>query len=72
MYTYEGTVYRGVTGVLSVIDKSGPLMSWAAKQTAEEAVELQDNGQQPGGLEVLLNTVGKEGAINALTSRANW
>lgn len=69
MYTYEGTVYRGVTGVLSVIDKSGPLMSWAAKQTAEAAVALlgDDNA-----LKELLAAVGPEGTVRALTSRANW
>ena len=26
-YTYEGTVYPGVTSILGVLDKSGPLMS---------------------------------------------
>ena len=31
-YTYEGKEYPGVTGVLSVIDKSGPLMTWAASR----------------------------------------
>lgn len=69
MYTYEGQVYRGVTGVLDVVDKSGPLMHWAAKQTAEAAVDMAIAG---GGLETLLATVGREGTIQALTLRKNW
>lgn len=67
MYTYEGQTYRGVTGVLSVIDKSGPLMAWAAKQTATAAVEMY-----PDTLGGLIATVGEAGAIKALSSRANW
>jgi hypothetical protein len=39
-YTYEGERYPGVTGILSILDKSGPLMGWAAKMTAEAAVRL--------------------------------
>lgn len=79
MYTYEGVTYRGVTGVLSVIDKSGPLMSWAARQTAEAAVHMitnsiskLDDGRSMNSLEALLETVGKEGTIKALTSRSSW
>ena len=64
MYTYEGKTYRGVTGVLSVIDKSGPLMSWAARQTAEAAVDTD--------LPPLLATIGREGVIKALTARSSW
>lgn len=67
-YTYEGKVYRGVTGILSVIDKSGPLMSWAARQTGEAAVELHENG----GLQQLIESVGAQGAIKALTARSSW
>lgn len=79
MYTYEGTVYRGVTGVLSVIDKSAALMSWAARQTAEAAVRMVTNsiselsdGRNMNSLQALLETVGPEGAIKALTSRSSW
>lgn len=72
-YTYEGVTYRGVTGVLSVIDKSGPLMSWAARQTAEAAVAMFTVDPANGGaLAQLLATVGEEGTIKALTSRGNW
>jgi hypothetical protein len=57
-----------------MLDKSGPLMSWAARQTAEAAVGLfQTPVDKPGGgLGHLLDTVGTEGAIKALTSRSDW
>jgi hypothetical protein len=67
-YTYEGVTYPGVTGILQVLDKSGPLMSWAAKQTAEAAVRMLPDGT----LGSLIATVGPEGAIKALTSRSSW
>ena len=38
--TDTGTVYPGVTGILGILDKSGPLMSWAARQTAEAAIAM--------------------------------
>lgn len=59
--------YPGVTSILSVLDKSGPLMAWAARQTAEAAVNLSRDGW-----EELLATVGREGTIKALTSRSSW
>jgi hypothetical protein len=77
-YTYDGKTYPGVTGILSVIDKSGPLMSWAARQTAEAAVALAltpgvDGADRPyPQLNRLLDTVGEEGVIKALTARSNW
>ena len=40
-YTFDGKTYPGVTGILSVIDKSAALMSWAARQTAEAALAMQ-------------------------------
>lgn len=67
-YTYEGKVYPGVTSILSIIDKSGPLMAWAAKQTATAAVEMLPNRV----LESLIESVGQAGAIKALTSRSSW
>jgi len=67
-YYYEGRQYRGVTDTLKVIDKSAALMSWAAKHTAQAALDLYDGD----GLAQLLATVGREGAIKALTARANW
>ena len=33
-YYYQGVAYPGVTGILNVLDKSGSLMSWAARNTA--------------------------------------
>ena len=65
-YTYEDERYPGVTGILSILDKSGPLMGWAAKMTAEAAVESLPH------LSVMLDTVGPEGVIKFLTARRNW
>ncbi len=78
-YGYNGVWYPGVTDILKVIDKSGALMTWAARQTAEAAVKLssefifsKQDETEITGLENLVATVGKDGAIAALTSRANW
>jgi hypothetical protein len=75
-YTYNGVTYPGVTSILKVIDKSDALMSWAARQTAEAAVglALEDtlHGAHKSALYDLLNTVGREGTIKALTSRSSW
>lgn len=65
-YTYAGTTYPGVTGILKVVDKSDALMSWAARQTAEAALAQLDN------LLGLRATVGPEGVIRALTARSGW
>lgn len=65
-YTYEGKTYPGVTGVLKVLDKSGPLMAWAARNTAEAAIEQVKN------LPSLLASVGAEGVVRALTARSGW
>ncbi len=65
-YTYEGERYPGVTGILDILDKSGPLMGWAAKMTAEAAVEAA--ALLPGMLEVS----GADGVIKFLTARRNW
>jgi hypothetical protein len=74
-YTYEGERYPGVTGILSILDKSGPLMGWAAKMTAEAAIGLikatpGENGVPP--LIAMLNNLGEAGTIAALTARRNW
>lgn len=65
-YTHAGKTYPGVTGILKVIDKSDALMNWAARNTAEAAVA------QIGALPSLLDTVGPEGVVKALTSRSSW
>lgn len=77
MYTYNGQTYPGVTSILKVIDKSDALMAWAARQTAEAAIGLCSIIDPPGvwiaeGLTRLLDTVGPEGTIKALTSRSGW
>jgi hypothetical protein len=65
-YTYQGATYPGVTSILNVLDKSGPLMGWAANQTADAAIGLLEQ------LPAMLGTVGPEGVRKALTSRKNW
>jgi hypothetical protein len=67
MYTYEDNTYPGVTGILKILDKSGPLMGWAARQTAEAVVALGWAGVQD-----LVAAVGPEGFIKAVTSRSAW
>lgn len=67
-YTYEGVTYPGVTSILKVLDKSDALMNWAARQTAEAALHLYADGS----LASMLNSVGNEGTIKALTSRSSW
>ena len=57
----------GVTSVLDVIDKSGPLMHWASGQTADAAIALHDQGWPE--LEAI---VGREGVKKALMERRNW
>ncbi len=63
-YTYQGKTYPGVTTILKVLDKSDALMAWAARQTAEAAIDTD--------LKALELTVGREGVIKAITSRSSW
>jgi len=65
-YTYHGLTYPGVTSILRIIDKSDALMSWAARMTAEAALA------NIGTLPHLLETVGPEGVVRALTARGAW
>lgn len=67
-YTRAGQTVGGVTGKLKILDKSGPLMSWAARSTAEAAIALYGDGS----LASLLNSVGDEGTVKALTARSSW
>lgn len=76
-YTFDGKTYPGVTGILSVIDKSAALMSWAARQTAEATLGLMESGgtdpiRSPLPLMALLDAVGPEGFVKAVTSRSSW
>jgi hypothetical protein len=67
-YTYDGVTHPGVTSILDdVIDKSFALKTWAAKQTAMAALKIG-----PDGLRTLLDSVGENGTIKALTERSNW
>ena len=67
-YIYEGVTYPGVTKVLGTLDKSGALMTWAARETAEAMLALHDNP----GIDAMVNMVGRDGVLKAATSRANW
>ena len=67
-YTFEGKTYPGVTSILGMLDKSGPLVGWAKRKTAEIAVELTARAE----LASLIEKVGPEGAIRALTSGPDW
>jgi hypothetical protein len=75
-YTFDGQSYPGVTGILKILDKSDALMGWAARQTAEAAVRLMDRGDGENRpvmpLQYLMETVGPEGVIKALTARSSW
>ena len=73
VYTYQGKRYPSVTTILKVLDKSGPLMAWAARQTAEAAIGMM-TGPDPmyWPLATLQQTVGNEGVIKALTERSKW
>ena len=65
-YTFEGSVYPGVTSLIKVVDKSDVLMRWAARNTAEAAI------LQAANLPSLLETSGKEGVIRLLAERSSW
>jgi hypothetical protein len=65
-YGFDGVMYPGTTGILKVLDKSGPLMAWASRMTAEAAVGMAPTLAQ------LVETVGQEGAVKALTARSAW
>ena len=67
-YTYNGVTYPGVTDILKVIDKSGPLMAWAARQTAEAAADLIESA----ATEPIMMATGRDGFIKAVSARANW
>ena len=67
-YTFQGVTYPSVTTILNILDKSGPLMAWSAKETAKAAVRLLEDGTLPR----LVATVGAEGAIKALTAKSTW
>lgn len=67
-YIYEGVTYPGVTKVLEVLDKSGALMTWAARETADAMLAIHD----APGIDSLISSVGRDGVVKAATSRANW
>ncbi len=77
-YTFDGKTYPGVTGILSVIDKSGALIPWASKQTADALLALlpteipESMYSKDIPLLRLLDAVGPEGVKSAVTKRSAW
>lgn len=73
VYSFEGKQYPSVTTILKVVDKSGPLMAWAARETAEAALGMM-TGEDPmyWPLASLQKTVGDKGVVKALTERSTW
>ena len=62
-YTYQGVAYPGATGQAGILDKPA-LANWMSRLTAEAAADLLDS------LPKMLETVGREGVVKALTSAA--
>ena len=62
--TATGTL-PSVTTIISVLDKSGPLIGWAKKITAEAAVDNRDQ------LATWMELGGRDGAISLLTKAAS-
>jgi hypothetical protein len=50
----------GVTGIIRVIDKSGPLVGWAKRETARSAIDNLD------AVQTILRTGGRQAAIDYL------
>lgn len=85
-YTFGGVSYPGVTGILKVLDKSDALMGWAARQTAEATLGLLKDPVDVSAhltdteyhfkaypaLTAVLESVGPEGFVKAVTSRSGW
>lgn len=64
-YWFNGAgPYYGVTGTIAVLDKSGPLIGWAKRITAEFSVDHLEWVTQSVSL------VGREQTVNAIKSRA--
>ena len=65
---YDGktstTILPSVTTIMGILDKSGPLIGWAKRITAEAAVDNRD--QMAGWVEM----AGRDGAISLLTKAA--
>lgn len=64
-YYLDGTgPMPSVTGILKIVDKSGPLVGWAKRITAEAAVDHR------GELDEWVNLGGRDGAVGLLTRAA--
>ena len=64
--TETGKQYVSVTTALDVLDKSRPLMTWMGNQVASACVRMLPE------LPKMLETLGEEAVIKALTSRGNF
>jgi len=60
----DGPVLPSVTTIIGVVDKSGPLVGWAKRITAEAAVAHRDE------LEGWVGSFGQDGAVGMLTKAA--
>jgi hypothetical protein len=65
-YTYEGVTYPGVTSIIKVVDKSKPLMKWAAKQAVAGVLDQVD------ALPSLIKNNRRETLVNMLADRSSW
>jgi hypothetical protein len=69
-YGYQGVWYPGATTALGVLDKSAPLMHYAADQTAEALMLLYETDGDV--LKQLYDAVGRDGVKKAVMDRRNW
>jgi hypothetical protein len=66
VYTYEGKEYPGVTGIIKVVDKSAPLMTWAARQAVAGVLDQVD------ALPTMLANNDKATLVQMLAKRSTW
>jgi hypothetical protein len=65
-YTYEGVTYPGVTSIIKVVDKSKPLMAWAARQAVAGVLDQVD------ALPTLIANNRRETLVKMLAERSSW
>lgn len=65
-YTFEGTTYPGVTGIIGIVDKSDVLMTWATRQAVSGVLAQLD------ALPALLANNDRTEVVNMLAKRSSW
>lgn len=65
-YTYQDTTYPGWTSIGKIVDKSDPLMIWAARQAVAGVIDQID------ALPTLLANNSKAEVVKMLASRSAW